>query len=132
LYFYFFTELQYRAGQATIPQQRKALVVVRHAIGVYQTTMRWIYNKKTDNIMITKLIFPLICFLVMQLSSLNIVAQKKDSLIGAEFIDQSLYKNREILPDIYGKPDPSLEKTLVQVRGNLYRHTNGTLPALHS
>jgi glyoxylase-like metal-dependent hydrolase (beta-lactamase superfamily II) len=26
----------------------------------------------------------------------------------------------------------NLEKSLVQVKGNLYRHTNGTLPALHS
>lgn len=66
------------------------------------------------------------------LTSLNLMAQKKDIIIGAEYIDQATYKNREILPDIFGTPDPTLEKTLVQVKGNLYRHTNGTLPALHS
>ncbi len=66
------------------------------------------------------------------LTSLNLVAQKNDVLIGAEYVDQSVYKNREILPDIYGAPDANLEKSLVQVKGNLYRHTNGTLPALHS
>lgn len=66
------------------------------------------------------------------LTSLNLIAQKKDVLIGAEYVDQSLYKNREILPDIYGVPDESLDKSLTQIKGNLYRHTNGTLPALHS
>ena len=73
-----------------------------------------------------------LCIIILLISSLNLLAQKKDSLIGAEFVNSSLYKNREVLPDIYGKPDPNLEKTLVQVKGNLYRHTNGTLPALHS
>lgn len=66
------------------------------------------------------------------LPSLNLLAQKDDHLTGAEYVNHALYKNREVLPDIYGKPDASLEKTLVQVKGNLYRHTNGTLPALHS
>jgi glyoxylase-like metal-dependent hydrolase (beta-lactamase superfamily II) len=76
----------------------------------------------------TKLLLCSIAFL----TSLNLMAQKKDILIGAEYIDQATYKNREILPDVFGTPDPTLEKTLVQVKGNLYRHTNGTLPALHS
>src|SRR5436190_2242317 len=81
----------------------------------------------------SKLIIPrLLCLSIALLSGLNLLAQKTDSLIEAEYVDQSLYKNREVLPDIYGKPDASLEKTLVQVKGNLYRHTNGTLPALHS
>ncbi|MDV4102679.1 MBL fold metallo-hydrolase [Elizabethkingia anophelis] len=69
-------------------------------------------------------------FLLLSFS--NLKAQQDPHLIGAEYVDQSLYKNREILPDIFGKPDPGLEKTLTQVKGNLYRHTNGTLPALHS
>lgn len=72
------------------------------------------------------------CFSVLLFSNLAVLAQSKDSLIGAEYVNQELYKNRKILPDIYGTPDPKLEKTLVQVKGNLYRHTNGTLPALHS
>lgn len=80
--------------------------------------------------MTTKFIAFLCCsFLFL---SNHLQAQKKDTLIGAEYVDQSLYKNREILPDIFGKPDSTLQKTLVQVKGNLYRHTNGTLPALHS
>ncbi|WP_264564717.1 MBL fold metallo-hydrolase [Flavobacterium sp. N3904] len=74
----------------------------------------------------------MLCYLTALLSSLNLSAQGKDILIGAEYVDQSQYKNREILPDIYGVPDVNLEKSLVQVKGNLYRHTNGTLPALHS
>ncbi|WP_292008125.1 MBL fold metallo-hydrolase [Chryseobacterium sp.] len=64
--------------------------------------------------------------------SCKVQAQSDSHLTGAEYVDQSLYRNREILPDVLGKPDPNLEKTLVQVKGNLYRHTNGTLPALHS
>lgn len=63
----------------------------------------------------------------------NIVcAQQDPHLKGAEYVDRSLYMNREVLPDVFGKPDPSLEMSLTQVKGNLYRHTNGTLPALHS
>lgn len=73
-----------------------------------------------------------ICFSIAFFSSLTLLAQKDDVLVGAEYVNQSLYKNREILPDIFDVPDASLEKTLVQVKGNLYRHTNGTLPALHS
>jgi glyoxylase-like metal-dependent hydrolase (beta-lactamase superfamily II) len=74
----------------------------------------------------------IMCYSIALLTSLNLSAQKKDGLIGAEYVDQSVYKNREILPDIYGAPDVNLEKSLIQVKGNLYRHTNGTLPALHS
>ncbi|WP_419867829.1 MBL fold metallo-hydrolase [Chryseobacterium sp. CT-SW4] len=59
-------------------------------------------------------------------------AQSDSHLTGAEYVDLSLYKNRETLPDVLGKNDPNLKMTLVQVKGNLYRHTNGTLPALHS
>lgn len=71
-----------------------------------------------------------ICFLLTNFGTAS--AQADTHLAGEEYVDQSLYKNREILPDIFGKPDPSLEKSLTQVKGNLYRHTNGTLPALHS
>lgn len=62
----------------------------------------------------------------------TLVLDKIDTLVGAEYVDTARYKNRMMLPDIYGKPDTTLEKSLVQVKGNLYRHTNGTLPALHS
>lgn len=73
----------------------------------------------------------LLCSIVF-LTGAHLLAQPKDILIGAEYIDQADYKDREILPDIYGVHDPNLEKSLVQVKGNLYRHTNATLPALHS
>lgn len=83
--------------------------------------------------MISKLIpSRFLFFSIVLFSSVNLLAQKKDVLIGAEYVNQDLYKNREILPDIYGAPDANLEKSLIQVKGNLYRHTNGTLPALHS
>ncbi|MBO9593450.1 MAG: MBL fold metallo-hydrolase [Niabella sp.] len=62
----------------------------------------------------------------------NIFGQQDPHLTGAAYVNPAVYKNREVLPDIFGKPDPGLEKTLTQVKGNLYRHTNGTLPALHS
>lgn len=73
----------------------------------------------------------LLCSIVF-LTSFNLIAQNTDILLGAEYIDQAIYKNREVLPDVYGVHDPNLEKSLVQVNGNLYRHTNATLPALHS
>ncbi len=69
---------------------------------------------------------------VLFLSSLTLSAQKKDIIIGAEYVDQSLYADREVLPDVLGVHDPNLEKSLIHIEGNLYRHTNGTLPALHS
>lgn len=75
-------------------------------------------------------LLPLLLFLMMATGTA--FSQQDPHLTGAVYIDQSLYKNREILPDVFGKPDPGLEKTLTQVKGNLYRHTNGTLPALHS
>lgn len=59
-------------------------------------------------------------------------AQSRDTLIGAEYVNISLYRDRQVLPDIYGKPNPSLKKSLTQVKGNLYRHTNDTIPSLHS
>ncbi|MFD1770765.1 MBL fold metallo-hydrolase [Sphingobacterium suaedae] len=58
--------------------------------------------------------------------------QQDSTLIGAEYVDHTPYKNREVLPDVFGQPDSTLEKTFTLVKGNLYRHTNGTLPALHS
>lgn len=82
--------------------------------------------------MILKLITPrFLCYSIAFLSSLNLLAQN-DVLIGAEYVNQSLYKDREILPDIHDIPNADLEKNLVQVNGNLYRHTIGTLPALYS
>jgi glyoxylase-like metal-dependent hydrolase (beta-lactamase superfamily II) len=42
------------------------------------------------------------------------------------------YSNREILPDSTAAACPEVPRTLTQVSGNLYRHTNGALPALHS
>lgn len=73
-----------------------------------------------------------LCLSIFCLLSLGLFAQKDEHLTGAEYIDHSPYQNRETLPDMYGQPDPNLEKSLIQVQGNLYRHTNGTLPALHS
>ncbi|HEX7757293.1 MAG TPA: MBL fold metallo-hydrolase [Niabella sp.] len=74
---------------------------------------------------------PLLLILFLLIASGTTFGQDPH-LTGGEYIDQSWYKNRETLPDIFGKPDPGLAKTLTQVRGNLYRHTNGVLPALHS
>lgn len=49
----------------------------------------------------------------------------------AEAVDQSVYEGRETLPD----PTEGLcdvEKSLVEVKENLWRHTNGSFPATHS
>ncbi|SFN40616.1 Glyoxylase, beta-lactamase superfamily II [Chryseobacterium oleae] len=73
--------------------------------------------------------FPLIILILLVG---NVKAQLDPHLSGPEFVDKSLYDNHEVLEDIFGKPDAGLEKTLIKVKGNLYRHTNGTLPALHS
>jgi len=66
------------------------------------------------------------------IASGKLKAQADPHLSGVEYIDRTLYNNREILPDVFGAPDSTLSKTLIQVKENLYRHTNGTLPALHS
>lgn len=49
-----------------------------------------------------------------------------------EAVDQSLYANREVLPDPTANACPDMERSLTHVRGKLYRHTNAALPALHS
>ncbi len=49
----------------------------------------------------------------------------------AKAVDKSIYEGRKILPD----PTESLcdvEKSLVHVKDNLWRHTNGSFPATHS
>ncbi|AZB07674.1 MBL fold metallo-hydrolase [Chryseobacterium sp. G0162] len=73
----------------------------------------------------------LVCLIVFALS-IRLHAQGDNHLIGAQYIDRSLYNSREVLPDVFDKPGENLDKSLIQVKGNLYRHTNGTLPALHS
>ena len=75
--------------------------------------------------------FPL-CFLTFLVLAYNGLAQNSDTLIGAEYVNKSLYKERQVLPDIYDVPNPGLQKSLIQVKGNLYRHTNDTIPSLHS
>jgi hypothetical protein len=47
-------------------------------------------------------------------------------------VDKSKYANRQLLPDFTATPCPETQRTLVQVRGELYRHTSGTPPDLRS
>ncbi|MGE8077544.1 MBL fold metallo-hydrolase [Peribacillus loiseleuriae] len=47
-------------------------------------------------------------------------------------VSRELYANRKVLPDPTAGACPDTERTLTKVRDNLYRHTSGTLPALHS
>lgn len=68
----------------------------------------------------------------LQLYGQQVQTLEDPQLSGAIYVDQSKYAEREVLPDVLGKPNFPLEKTLTQVKGNLYRHTNGTLPSLHS
>ncbi|GLS31850.1 Glyoxylase, beta-lactamase superfamily II [Mesorhizobium albiziae] len=49
-----------------------------------------------------------------------------------EAVQREQYANREILPDPTAAACPDMPRTLTQVSGNLYRHTNAALPALHS
>lgn len=47
-------------------------------------------------------------------------------------VDQSKYANRTILPDFTAGDCPDNPRGLVQVKGNLYRHTTGPGLAVHS
>ncbi|WP_371420755.1 MBL fold metallo-hydrolase [Tardiphaga sp.] len=49
-----------------------------------------------------------------------------------EAVPRAQYANREILPDPTAAACSSTPRTLTQVSGNVYRHTNTALPALHS
>jgi glyoxylase-like metal-dependent hydrolase (beta-lactamase superfamily II) len=47
-------------------------------------------------------------------------------------VDRSSYANRPLLPDFTAGPCESTPRSLVQIRGNLYRHTAGAGLAVHS
>ncbi len=47
-------------------------------------------------------------------------------------VDQSKYADREMLADFTAEPCPDTSRSLTQINGNLYRHTNGNGLALHS
>lgn len=47
-------------------------------------------------------------------------------------VDQSIYANREVLPDFTGGDCPNNPRGLTQIKGNLYRHTTGAGLAVHS
>jgi len=49
-----------------------------------------------------------------------------------EAVPLEQYSKRETLPDPTATSCPDLPRTLEHVKGNLYRHTNTALPALHS
>ena len=49
----------------------------------------------------------------------------------AKAVDKSIYDGRKTLPDPTEKLCDA-EKSLVQVKDNLWRHTNGSFPATHS
>lgn len=84
--------------------------------------------------MTKKLTSALLVIVLLLTIQQKVFAQKEAAgvLVGAEYVDRSLFKDREVLPDISGKPDPGMVTTLVHVRGNLYRHTVDTIPVLHS
>jgi glyoxylase-like metal-dependent hydrolase (beta-lactamase superfamily II) len=47
-------------------------------------------------------------------------------------LDQAKYANRLTLPDFTAEPCPDNPRDLVQIKGNLYRHTTGAGLAVHS
>jgi len=47
-------------------------------------------------------------------------------------VDTAKYANRVILPDFTAGPCPDNPRSLVQIKGNLYRHTTGPGLAVHS
>lgn len=47
-------------------------------------------------------------------------------------VDLKQYENRVLGEDFTGQPCPNMERSLVHVKGNLYRHTADKLPSLHS
>ena len=49
-----------------------------------------------------------------------------------EAVPRERYANREVLADPTAKDCPETTRSLVQVRDNLYRHTNAEIPYRHS
>ena len=49
-----------------------------------------------------------------------------------EAVPRERYANREVLADPTAKDCPETTRSLVQVRDNLYRHTNAEIPFRHS
>lgn len=47
-------------------------------------------------------------------------------------VPRAQYANRQVLPDPTAAPCPDTPRSLIQIKDNLYRHTNTALPALHS
>jgi glyoxylase-like metal-dependent hydrolase (beta-lactamase superfamily II) len=47
-------------------------------------------------------------------------------------VDPAAYANRATLPDVTSNPCPDIPRSLVQVNGNLYRHTTGAGLSVHS
>lgn len=47
-------------------------------------------------------------------------------------VDQSAYQNRPVIADFTAKACPDMAHSLVQIKDNLYRHTNGEGATVHS
>jgi hypothetical protein len=47
-------------------------------------------------------------------------------------VDQTKYLTRKVLPDVTASACPDNPDSLTQLKGNLYRHTTGAGPAIHS
>ena len=60
--------------------------------------------------------------------SLNAVSAQDDGIS----VDLKKYENRALGEDFTAQPCADMERSLVHVKGNLYRHTADKLPSLHS
>ena len=67
-------------------------------------------------------------FIAACLSSSPVSASSDDGIA----VDQSKYVGRTVLPDFTAPDCPNTPRSLTQVKGNLYRHTNGAGLAVHS
>lgn len=47
-------------------------------------------------------------------------------------LNKRLFKEKQLQPDPFEKPCPETPRSLTQIKGNLYRHTNSEGPTVHS
>jgi glyoxylase-like metal-dependent hydrolase (beta-lactamase superfamily II) len=72
---------------------------------------------------------PVVSTTVVALLALSVCARGNDN---GTAVDTAKYVNRATLPDFTAGPCPDNPRDLVQIKGNLYRHTTGPGLAVHS
>jgi glyoxylase-like metal-dependent hydrolase (beta-lactamase superfamily II) len=76
--------------------------------------------------------YPLRISLLLAVGGLVLSFQASRASDNGVPVDQAKYANRPTLPDFTAEPCPDNPRDLVQIKGNLYRHTTGAGLAVHS